>query len=245
MNLRAIRAPLLILATLIVTFPLARRADDVRYDPEPGVKLDLPATVGLWHGQQIRYCPSGTCQKAWMTSELAGSEKCPSCGATLDEMAFSERVLLPGDTTLRRYEYRTPEGQQLFVTLVLSGRERSSIHRPEACLSGAGSEIVGGETIEVPMAGRSPLPMRLLTTRRSEQGRTIYTFYAYWFVAKGRETASHADRLIAMASDRLFRGVTHRWAYLSVTGVMTPGSTAHLDTLRAFVRDLQPLVVAP
>ena len=64
-------------------------------------------------------------------------------------------------------------------------------------------------------------------------------------IAAERRAASHADRMIAMASDRLFRGVTHRWAYLSVTGVMTPGSTAHLDMLRAFVRDLHPLVVAP
>ena len=245
MNLRAIRAPLLILAALIVTFPLARRADDVRYDPEPGVKLDLPTVVGAWHGQQVRYCSSVTCQKMWLAGELAGAEKCPTCSSALDDMSAGERVLLPGDTTLRRFEYRAPDNRQLFVTLVLSGRERSSIHRPEACLSGAGSEIVGGETIAVPMAGREPLSLRLLTTRRTDASGTMYTFYGYWFLAKGRETSSHVERLLSMASDRLFRGVTRRWAYLSVTGVMTPGSTAHLDEVRAFVRDLQPLVAAP
>lgn len=245
MNLRRLRAPLLSLIAVAVAIPFARRADEVRYDPEPGVRTELPARVDGWQGEQIRYCTSESCQKMWRTSEIVAAGHCPSCQARLDEMALAERSLLPGDTTLSRFEYRKATGRKIYVTIVLSGRERSSIHRPETCLSSYGSEIVGSETLAVPLESASPLGLRMLTLRQTYEGRTGYSYYAYWFVAKGRQTPSHVRRMLAMASDRLFRGVTHRWAYISVTGSFASGTTAHREEVRDFVRALHPLLVAP
>jgi hypothetical protein len=70
-----------------------------------------------------------------------------------------------------------------------------------------------------------------------------YSFYAYWFVGKDRETASHVQRMIWMAADRIFRGVSHRWAYIAIYGHRVPGSNAHIQLLADFIALFRPAIV--
>lgn len=245
MNLRGRRAHLLTLAALILAFPALREAERTRYDDQPGVRTDLPARVGSWHGESVRYCAKSSCGKSWRLSELAGAANCPTCGGALDVMVAFERAMLPPDTEMVRSIYGEPGGRELGVTVVLSGRERASIHRPEVCLTGPGSEIVGSQDLAVPLEGRRPLHVRLLTSRfTAPGGAASYSYFAYWFVSPDHETCSHVERLWWMAVDRIVHGVTRRWAYISIAGTVTAGSEAHLGELRSFVRDLQPGLVA-
>ena len=54
-----------------------------------------------------------------------------------------ERAILPPDTGYSRKNYISVQdrAQQVFVSIVLSGRDRTSIHRPELCLVGQGWTI--------------------------------------------------------------------------------------------------------
>jgi hypothetical protein len=240
MSTSSFRAYLLTIAALALAILPLRTASRVVYDPEPGIRTQLPAQVGSWRGEVMRFCVNPTCQLVNASSELDPPTRCTACGGPLDDMARAERVLLPRDTWLRRSEYRAPDDSRLMVTLVLSGRERASIHRPEVCLSGEGSEIIGYEVIMVPRPGQQPLALRLLTRRITQAGGVSYSYLAYWFVAKDRETESHYRRMLWMAEDRIFRGLTRRWAYVSIAGAWGQDREETRTALRGFVRDLHP-----
>ena len=239
------RAPLLTIAVLALAILPLRRASEIRYDEEPGIQTELPLQAGLWHRETIRFCVNPTCQLVNISAELELPTRCTACSGELSDMADIERGLLPRDTWIRRADYEAPDGSQLKATLVLSGRERASIHRPEVCLSGIGSEIIGSEVISVPLSGQPPLKLRLLTRRITREGQISYSYFAYWFVARDRETPSHYQRMLWMAEDRILRGVTRRWAYISVAGPLGQDRERSLDTLRGFVRDLHPHLVKP
>lgn len=241
MNLRRHRAHLLTLVALLLAFPALRSADRTRYDDVAGVRLELPARIGDWRGESIRYCAGASCGKSWRLSELEGATNCPTCNARLDAMAAFERAMLPADTTVVRSLYDAPGGREAGVTIVLSGRERASIHRPEVCLSGPGNEITGARTVTIPIPGRAPLSVRLLTARYTAPGGAVsYSYFAYWFVARDRETSSHVQRLFWMSADRILHGVTRRWAYISIAGTMRPGSDDYVEELKTFAAGLAP-----
>jgi hypothetical protein len=42
-----------------------------------------------------------------------------------------------------------------------------------------------------------------------------------------------------------FRGVSHRWAYIAMSGVRTPGSDDHLQTIADFASQLHPALLKP
>ena len=239
------RAPLLTLLALGLAIVPLRRASDIRYDEEPGLQTELPLQAGSWRREAVRFCLNPTCQLVNVSAALELPERCSACGGKLDDMSEVERSLLPRDTWLRRADYQAPDGNRIKTTLVISGRERASIHRPEVCLSAAGSEIIGSEVIRVPLSGRRDLDVRLLTRRLTGDGRTSYSYLAYWFAARDRETASHYQRMLWMAEDRIVRGVTRRWAYISIAGPLGPDREQNLEVLRGFVRDLHPLLVRP
>ena len=74
---------------------------------------------------------------------------------------------------------------------------------------------------------------------------TYSSYYAYWFVGKDRETASHFVRMAWMGYDRVFRGVSHRWAYIALAGQRVPGSEAHHQTVADFASQLHPALLKP
>lgn len=234
---------LLLLASLALAFTV-----DVHVTDEAGIKIALPDRVGDWRGEEIRYCQDPACQREIGCSALADPTVCPVCGGALDPMSMAEKNLLPADTIVLKKRYGDPVGQIVFVSIVLSGKERASIHRPQVCLVGQGSEIVRSEVLPVPIQGRPALDVMvldLLRRVRTPDDRTLeYTsYYAYWFVGKGRETPYHVQRMIWMATDRIFHNVSHRWAYIAVSGARLPASEEYKDQIRAFVRDLYPQMV--
>lgn len=239
-----VRACLVVIALLALAFPALRRAGDVRYDPQAGIVEVLPANAGPWTSDVFRYCTKRECDKVWKASELAGRTNCATCGGGLATMAAIERQLLPGDTSVQRAEYATRDGQSLIVSAVFSGRDRASIHRPEVCLAGIGNGIADSREISVELPGRAPLKLTVLTLRNesldaSGARRVSTQFFAYWFVSKDHETASHIDRMIHMAADRIFHGVTRRWAYISLAGPM-PANGDPTPQLREFLREFVP-----
>jgi hypothetical protein len=210
-----------------------------------GVRVELPDRVGDWSGSELRFCQNAACQQAWTLADLQGSVTCPKCGGKLDVMAAAEKSLLPPDTIMLKKQYKNSAGRTLYASVVLSGKERASIHRPEVCLVGQGSEVTKRYVMPVDIAGRAPLDVMvldLLHRRRSAAGQSseFGSFYAYWFVGNGRETPHHWQRMLWMATDRIFRNVAHRWAYIAVYGGRDMENDIYEREAGNFIHELYP-----
>jgi hypothetical protein len=244
METNPLKPYLIIIGLLIVTSLALAFSVDVFVSDEAGVRVELPDQVGEWTGDELRFCQAPACQETHMAGTLTNREVCPKCGGKLDSMSKAERDLLPPDTILLKKRYSSPEGAVLFASVVMSGRERSSIHRPQLCLVGQGNEIIKSTVVPVPLTGRSDLPVMLLDMLRnwrSPDGRQGEhpSYYAYWFVGKGRETPYNLQRMIWMATDRIFHNTSHRWAYISVSGGRDEAGE-YVKGMKAFVGQMYP-----
>ena len=217
---------------------------------EAGIVLHLPAQVGDWSGIDLLFCPNRECGGQFAETQLAGATVCPKCGATLGNMNWAERSMLPADTGMARKYYQRPGGRDpLHATIVLSGDDRSSIHRPQVCMTAAGHEIMDERFIRIPLEGRAePLEVMVLDMAKPTAGPDgtpgqYLSYYAYWFVGKDRETASHVERMFWMGYDRVVHGVSHRWAYIALSGQRAPRSDAHLQTIADFASRLHPALL--
>ena len=219
---------------------------------EAGIVLHLPDQVGAWQGVDLLFCPRRECGGQFVAAQLAGATKCPKCGAELTSKNWAEQSMLPADTGLVRKYYSRPGNRDgLYATIVLSGNDRSSIHRPQVCMTAAGNEINRDRIIRIPLAGRTaPLEVAVLDMakpyQREDGTPAVYSsYYAYWFVGKDRETASHLERMFWMGYDRVVRGVSHRWAYIAMSGERDPHSDTHLQTIADFASQLYPALLKP
>lgn len=224
----------------------------VAHTDEAGIVLQLPAQVGEWNGVELLFCPDRHCGGQYFAGQLEEPGICPKCGAGLGNMNWAERAMLPADTGLvRKYYARAGSRAGLHATIVLSGDDRSSIHRPQVCMTAAGHEIVHERVIRIPLADRDDplqvmvMDMSLPVTRPDGSAGAYSSYYAYWFVGKDRETASHVVRMAWMAYDRIFHGVSHRWAYIALSGARDPATDAHLQTIADFASRLHPALLKP
>jgi hypothetical protein len=210
---------------------------DVRLDDRTGVRMALPARLGAWTGHELRFCHTEGCRKEHQLEDLAGDPtRCPDCGGPLFNMSREEYEQLPKDTGFIKSRYTNPDGDTVFVSIVLSGRDRESIHRPERCLVGQGHEIRGSRALEVPLPGgrhTALMVMDLAKDFKTREGPFEYTsYYAYWFVGQQRETPYHLERMFWLAWDRLSRSVAHKWAYISISGKRDPKTKAYETQIR-------------
>ena len=217
-------------AAATVTAWATSRLDAGQVDPRPGVRLApngldpvaLPNFLGLdWAGQAA-------------------------------PVTAVEREVLPPDTGFSRKNYVSlaDKNQQVFLSLVLSGRDRTSIHRPEICLVGQGWTIRGAETRTLKGPGGVALPVTLLRIEREaslRDGRKIVVpaVFVYWFVGGERVVASHWERLAWSAYDRLMRQRNHRWAYIVAQSLALDGEAAALARMQTVLDGALPTVMAP
>jgi EpsI family protein len=134
-------------------------------------------------------------------------------------------ILGPG-TEFARKGYTNRRGDQLQVTIVLSGHDmNTSIHRPERCLVAQGWSLTASPSVAVAVPARGSLETKALKVIKmvNSDGRTIpYTnLNYYWFVGCADTTASHFQRWLIDKADRLFRGYNQRWAYFTVAATVT------------------------
>jgi EpsI family protein len=163
-----------------------------------------------------------------------------------------EYSLLPRDTEFARRYYDDGHGHQINCSIVLSGAEQRSIHRPEGCLTGQGWTIVNQDTIPIPLTSGRTMETRRLTLERQVVGQnneplTIRAYYVYWFVGQNVTTSSEVYRVLLSNWDRVIHNRANRWAYVSVFSLITeglepngldPGQTETM--LKDFTRQIVP-----
>jgi hypothetical protein len=163
-----------------------------------------------------------------------------------------ERTLgwLPPDTSYGRRRYLAPDGFWTDVSVVLMGSDRTSLHKTEYCIEGAGWRIDRSITEETrvhldrPYAYDLPV-MKFIATKEvtmNGQKGTIKGVYVFWFVADNDEyTARHWQRMWWMARDLLRTGVLQRWAFISYFSVCLPGQEdATFERMKKFIAASAP-----
>lgn len=176
------------------------------------------------------------------------------------EVSAVERELLPADTGYSRKSYVSvaDASKQVFLSVVLSGRDRTSIHRPELCLVGQGWTIAGAteHAFRAGAAGGADgagaagtFPATVLRVRRevdTPRGRVaVPQLVAYWFVGGDAIVATHGRRLALDAWNRVARARADRWAYVVVQTDAADGEAAALARMQAVLSVTLPVFQPP
>jgi EpsI family protein len=137
-----------------------------------------------------------------------------------------ERDILGPDTQFARKVYTNAVGDQINVSVVMSGPDmNTSIHRPERCLPAQGWTITESRAATLPTANGTVKTTRLhnLRTFRADNGHqfAINSLNYYWFVGHSDTTPSHFERTWFDIRDRLLKGRNQQWAYVTVMAVVT------------------------
>ncbi|TDU73405.1 exosortase [Prosthecobacter fusiformis] len=220
----------LLLLLVVCSIIACRLSPEVKAGNEAGVLMELPVGIG-------RYL---------------GDVEPP------DEV---EKKLLPADTQIVKMRYRTLSSPPLRdvanVTLVLSGAERRSIHRPEVCLDGQGWTLLNSRVVPVKISPGHILEVKDLLIERvwvAPDGtrKPLRAHYVYWFVGTDVTTPHNATRVWLSSWDNIMRNVNHRWAYPSVsawvtenfdsseTGQRSRSSEETMEVITQLIRDLAP-----
>ncbi|MSU23203.1 MAG: exosortase-associated EpsI family protein [Opitutus sp.] len=175
-----------------------------------------------------------------------------------------EREILPPDTGFSRMDYRSSrDARQVLLSIVLSGRDRTSIHRPELCLVGQGWTITDAVETNFRFPGRAGaaperadrFPATLLRVRRemttpAAAGRpggreAVPQLVAYWFVSSELVVATHWQRFIHDAWNRLRHARADRWAYVLMQTDATDGEAAALARMQVVLDATLPVFQLP
>lgn len=162
-----------------------------------------------------------------------------------------ERETLPADTGYSRKNYISlrDRNQQVYLSIVLSGRDRTSIHRPEICLVGQGW-TTRGRSEHVFTVGDRRIPATVLHLERevtNARGQVVKvpSLFAYWFVGTDRVVATHWERILYTALDRLRHLQSHRWAYVFAQTHSLDGEPAAFQRLDEIVAATAPTILEP
>ena len=167
-----------------------------------------------------------------------------------------EQQVLPSDTGFSRENYKASrDDQHVFVSIVLSGRDRTSIHRPELCLVGQGWTIMGrGEhRFDYPAQSDADFPATVLRLRREvatpaaagKPRKAAAELVAYWFVGGDTVVATHWQRLARDAWNRVVHARADRWAYVLVQTDASDGEAAALARMQAVLNETLPVFQPP
>ena len=150
-------------------------------------------------------------------------------GFVSEEIPVSEAELhtLPDDTRFDKRLYTASDGCWFQVSVVIGGKSKSSIHRPEMCLPSQGFQMTNPRSLDV-----GGVDWHLVTLARKEASALgfAYTFYNQ----DGFRTSSHVQRIFCDVWDRSIRGRIDRWVMVTVNA-----STPDDAVLSAFLRNLK------
>ena len=187
--------------------------------------------------------------EAGMILELPARDQVPGYLGYERPISKEEKKWLPGDTGILKMLYVPKKStasneaeaseEGISASLILSGNDRRSLHRPEVCLRAQGWRIAGKETVTLSVAGQD-LKVMDFTLRRKvneEDGsvRNVRAHYVYWWIGASRSTSSDFERILFTVLDNIFRNVNNRWGYPSVLvyadleGKKTPGEITDAD----------------
>jgi len=140
--------------------------------------------------------------------------------------------VLPRDTSYGQRRYLSADSNfAAQVSVVLMGADRTSLHKPQFCLTGQGWTINKTEVDKIlmdkPVSYELPVIKLTVSGQFPVEGRTVKAsgVYVYWYVADDAISAapSGSDRMWSIARDLITTGVLQRWAYIAYFATCSPG----------------------
>jgi len=161
---------------------------------------------------------------------------------------------LPKDTSFgQRMYYSTTPGDTNFwvqVNVVLMGTDRSSIHKPQICLTGQGwtcdNQATRVENIPMTRPFSYDLPVnKYVATKdfeRDGQHQTIRGLYVYWYVDGNHYTPKQWQWMSWwLPQDLILHGLLERWSYISYFTACLPGQEdAAFARLKQLINETVP-----
>ena len=147
------------------------------------------------------------------------------------EVSEAEHHTLPADTQFDKRRYEDKDGNWFQVSMVIGGRSKSSIHRPELCLPTQGFQMMAPRTVAV-----GEIDWHFVTLAR---GAVPACGFAYTFFNQdGYRTSSHLKRIFRDVWDRSIRGRIDRWVMITVYSSDADEArlAAFLDNLKGVIR---------
>ena len=138
------------------------------------------------------------------------------------DMTADEKNLLDEGVRLARDVYASSTGRQIMATVILSGFEKRSLHRPEVCLPNQGWTVTDRTQIPLRMEdGReiSIMMMRIFRDAEPQPGVKVRTraINFYWYIGSdGTSCADHYEHVFLSYYDAVFRNIQHRWSMASI-----------------------------
>ena len=174
------------------------------------------------------------------------ADACPFCGSPLSTISIAERLHMPKNTPLFRRRYSMPGHPDLTATVVFSGMDRNSIHRPQVCLVSQGNRIVDEYRLPVKIGPERTLGIRVIEVSSPKPDGSfgpVSAIYAYWLFNPERETDLHLVRFARTMFDNAVRSYRPRWGYASVLVPVDPvRPSAWKAELEGFLAAFYPLV---
>jgi hypothetical protein len=142
-----------------------------------------------------------------------------------------EATNLPPDTTFGRRIYWQDDGFAAQLSAVMMKTDRTSIHRPQVCITGQGWKIEKTEIIDIPVPLPSPYLLKATCITSSKMARDPKTekesprasVYVYWFVSENKTVPAHTEALWSISRDLIISGTLYPWAYVSCFVPCAPG----------------------
>ncbi len=174
------------------------------------------------------------------------------------EASEEELRVLPKDTEILKRQYvprnsatkEEARERMILATLILSGSDQRSLHRPEVCLDAQGWTIGSREKVTLEVSDQTLEVMDLHLTRNDQQGdgslKRTRAHYVYWWIGSQRSTPSTFWRSLYSVLDNMLYNRNSRWGYPSVQTMVLDngGEGARAEAQKRaydFIRDYAPL----
>ena len=227
---------LLLLAALPTVAHLAGQTPPLTFEPDDFLRKHFVALPGMVQMRYPRFCQNRACLWSKLyDADDQGPEVCPLCGSEVARVARAELDILPADTQTCKAVYTMDDGSEFTVSLVIAGRQRISIHRPELCLPAQGYVMSERSVRRI----LPELPMALFTLTR--EGQLARSGFAYAFLNARGATVSNFERVLSDVWERSLHNRIRRWAMFTITSPQHDFRTPEGEAaLRAFMTRFAP-----
>lgn len=146
---------------------------------------------------------------------------------------INERVVktLPADTSMAQMYYTNAMGSGVFCSTVMMGTDRTSIHKPQYCLTAQGYRIDETRSEKTTLRVYKPEPVdlpvvKLIASKETtREGKPVQVgcVFVYWLVS-GDEVIADQTRMSVKISQHILRtGELPRWSYVFYLAECIPG----------------------
>jgi exosortase len=217
------------------------------YDTASFVASSLPVRIGEFGSDVPWFCQHPQClsvvaEQSLQKGVVDGKEVfvCPACGGEMHAVSLGEKTDLPKDTAILKRNYRSADGLQYAVSVVIAGRNRGSLHRAELCLPAQGYTMLDAGRVPLRLADGQTVTVRKLDAQHSGAAPICLL---YWFLSRERTCCSHTQRILTDVWDRSIHNRINRWVMVAVNVSSGLDSPESVERFEAFLAEFYPQVI--